>query len=182
LAKLMEHHGDAKLTDLPLTLAACPKGARPASPTGARRSTSNCCRKQACLASKSRRMAGEFGVHSGQRTPVLKGPPAMKVFDPATLAGTRVHARYCEGVHCCKPDDEVRVYPILFNVRSARVILCRPCWEQENRHRRRRGKELGVPSTGRRGTGRRLSAIPRMPLRKQSRRTGRPRGREQPCG
>ena len=69
----------------------------------------------------------------------------MKVFDPATLAGTRVHARYCEGVHCCEPDDEVRVYPILFNVRSARVILCRPCWEQENRHRRQRGKDLGCP-------------------------------------
>jgi hypothetical protein len=55
----------------------------------------------------------------------------MKVVDPAALAGTRVHARYCEGVPCCEPDDEVRVYPILFNVRSARVILCRPCWEQE---------------------------------------------------
>ena len=56
-----------------------------------------------------------------------------------------MHARYCEGVHCCEPDDEVRVYPILFNARSALVILCRTCWEQENRHRRQCGKELGCP-------------------------------------
>jgi hypothetical protein len=69
----------------------------------------------------------------------------MKVIDPATLAGTPVHARYCEGDHCCEPDGEVRVYPILVNVRSARVILCRACWEHENRHRHERGEELGCP-------------------------------------
>jgi hypothetical protein len=69
----------------------------------------------------------------------------MKVIDPATLAGTRVHARYCEGAHCYDPDGEVRAYPILFNVRCAHVILCRPCWEHQNRHRRQRGKELGCP-------------------------------------
>ena len=44
----------------------------------------------------------------------------MKVIDPATLAETPVHARYCEGDHCCEPNDEVRVYPILVNVRAAR--------------------------------------------------------------
>jgi len=66
----------------------------------------------------------------------------MKVIDPAALAGTRVHARYCEGDHCCEPDGEVRVYPLLF---AARVILCRACWEHENRHRHERGKELGCP-------------------------------------
>ena len=69
----------------------------------------------------------------------------MKVIDPATLAGRRVHARYCEGVYCCEPDGEVRVYPILFNVRSARLVLCRPCWEHENRRRNQRGMELGCP-------------------------------------
>ena len=69
----------------------------------------------------------------------------MKAIDPATLVGTTVHARCCEGVHCCEPDGEVRVYPILFNARSARVILCRPCWEHENRYRHQRGTELGCP-------------------------------------
>jgi hypothetical protein len=29
----------------------------------------------------------------------------------------------------------VRVYPILFKVRSACVILCRPCWGHENGYR-----------------------------------------------
>jgi hypothetical protein len=69
----------------------------------------------------------------------------MKVVNPATWAGTRVHARYCEGAYCCEPDGEVRVYPLLFNVRSARVILCRPCWEHENRYRDERGQELRRP-------------------------------------
>jgi hypothetical protein len=64
------------------------------------------------------------------------------VIDPTILAGTRVHARHFEGVHCCEPDSEVRVYPILF---AARVILCRSCWEHENRYRHQRGKELGCP-------------------------------------
>ena len=59
MAKLMEQHADAKLTDLLLTLAACPKARSASAKTGARRCTSNCCRKQAGLASKSRRMAGE---------------------------------------------------------------------------------------------------------------------------
>jgi hypothetical protein len=66
----------------------------------------------------------------------------MKVIDPATLAGTPVHARYCEGDHCCEPDGEVRAYPLLF---AARAILCRACWEHENRYRHERGKELGCP-------------------------------------
>ena len=69
----------------------------------------------------------------------------MKVIDPATLVGTRVYARYCEGMHCCDPNGEVRAYPILFNVRCVRVILCRPCWEHQNRHRFQRGKELRCP-------------------------------------
>ena len=69
----------------------------------------------------------------------------MKVVDPATWAGTRVHARYCEGGYCREPDGEVRVYPILFNARSACVILCRPCWEHENRRRNQCGTELGCP-------------------------------------
>jgi hypothetical protein len=66
----------------------------------------------------------------------------MKVIDPATLAGERVHTLYCEGDHCCEPDGEVRVYPLLF---AAHVILCRPCWERENRYRHRRGEQLRCP-------------------------------------
>jgi hypothetical protein len=69
----------------------------------------------------------------------------MKVIDPATLAGARAHAGYCEGDHCCDPESEVRVYPILSVSRAARVILCRPCWEHENRYRHERGEELGCP-------------------------------------
>ena len=69
----------------------------------------------------------------------------MKVIDPATLTETRVHAGYCEGDYCCDPEGEVRAYPILFFSRAARVILCRPCWEHENRHRHERGEELGCP-------------------------------------
>ena len=69
----------------------------------------------------------------------------MKAIDPATLAETRVHAGYCEGDYCCDPEGEVRAYPILFFSRAARVILCRPCWEHENRHRHERGEELGCP-------------------------------------
>jgi hypothetical protein len=80
----------------------------------------------------------------GQSGPVLRarGFSEMKVID---LAALRLHARYCEGVYCCEPNGEVRVYPILFNARSARIILCRPCWEHENRHRHERGQELGCP-------------------------------------
>jgi hypothetical protein len=63
----------------------------------------------------------------------------MKPIDPATLAATRVRARYCEGDHCCEPGGEARVYPILF---AARVILCRPCWEHENGYRR--GLDAGL--------------------------------------
>ena len=69
----------------------------------------------------------------------------MKAIDPAILVGTRVPARYCDGRHCCEPDGEVRAYPLVFNLCSARVILCRPCWEHQNRHRRQRGMELGCP-------------------------------------
>ena len=69
----------------------------------------------------------------------------MKVINPATRGRTRVHARYCEGDHCCEPDGEVRVYPILSVSRAARVILCHDCWEHENRYRHERGKELGRP-------------------------------------
>ena len=52
---------------------------------------------------------------------------------------------YCEGDHCCDPQGEVRVYPILSVSRAARVILCRPCWEHENRYRHERGEERGCP-------------------------------------
>jgi hypothetical protein len=69
----------------------------------------------------------------------------MKVIDPASLAGMRVHARHCEGDCCCDPEGEARVYAILSVSRAARVILCRPCWEYENRSRHQRGKELGCP-------------------------------------
>jgi hypothetical protein len=69
----------------------------------------------------------------------------MKTIDLATLVGARVHAGYCEGEHCCEPDGEVRVYPILSVSRAARVILCHDCWEHENHYRRERGKELGCP-------------------------------------
>jgi TPR repeat protein len=47
-----------------------------------------------------------------------------------------------EGEHCCEPDGEVRSYRLLF---AAQIVLCRPCWEQENRHRQARGEELGCP-------------------------------------
>jgi hypothetical protein len=66
----------------------------------------------------------------------------MKAIDSATAAGMQVHSRYCEGDHCCEPNGEVRVYPLLF---AARVILCHACWERENRYRYGRGKELGCP-------------------------------------
>jgi hypothetical protein len=69
----------------------------------------------------------------------------MKVIDPAILAGTRVRARYCEGEHCCDPEGATRIYALLAVSRAARVILCRPSWEQENRYRLERGKELGRP-------------------------------------
>jgi hypothetical protein len=69
----------------------------------------------------------------------------MKPIYPFTLAGTHVHAPYCAGVHCCASDGEVRIYPILSVSRAARVILCRPCWEHENRYRHQRGKDLGCP-------------------------------------
>jgi hypothetical protein len=65
--------------------------------------------------------------------------------DPPTAAGMRVHARFCEGVHCCELEGEVRLYPILSVSCAARVILCRPCWEHENRYRHQRGKELRCP-------------------------------------
>jgi hypothetical protein len=48
----------------------------------------------------------------------------MKSIDPATLAGAPVRACYCEGEHCCEPDGEVRVYPMLSVSRAAGVILC----------------------------------------------------------
>jgi hypothetical protein len=69
----------------------------------------------------------------------------MNAINPLTRAWTQVQASYCEGAYCCAPEGEVRVYPMLFNARSARVILCRPCWEQENCYRHQRGKDLGCP-------------------------------------
>jgi hypothetical protein len=69
----------------------------------------------------------------------------MNVINPLTPIGTHVHASFCEGMHCCAPDAEVRVYPILSVSRAARVILCRPCWEHENRYRHQRGKDLRCP-------------------------------------
>jgi hypothetical protein len=66
----------------------------------------------------------------------------MKVINPATIAALRVRARQCEGEHCCEPDGEVRSYRLLF---AAQIVLCRACWEQENRHRQARGEELGCP-------------------------------------
>ena len=77
--------------------------------------------------------------------PLAEGFSEMKAINPATLAKTRVHAAYCEGDNCCDPEGEVRAYPILFFSRAARVILCRSCWEHENRHRHERGEELGCP-------------------------------------
>jgi hypothetical protein len=66
----------------------------------------------------------------------------MKVINPATIAAVRVRARHCEGEHCCEADGEVRSYRLLF---AAQIILCRPCWERENRYRQARGEELGCP-------------------------------------
>ena len=82
-----------------------------------------------------------------------RGFSEMQVIDPATLVETRVHARHSEGDHCCDPQDEVRVYPILSVSRTARVILCCPCWEHENRYRHERGEELGCPKHWPRGIG-----------------------------
>jgi hypothetical protein len=53
-----------------------------------------------------------------------------------------VRAPHCEGVHCCDPGSEVRVYSLLF---AAHTILCHRCWEHENHYRRKRGEELGCP-------------------------------------
>ena len=58
------------------------------------------------------------------------------------LGAAFVRAPHCEGVHCCDPRGEVRIYPLLF---AARVILCRRCWEQENHYRGERGRELDCP-------------------------------------
>ena len=70
------------------------------------------------------------------------GLPQMKAIDPSRPAAALVHARHCEGVQCCDPEGEVRVYPLLF---AAHVILCHRCWEQENRYHRERGRELRCP-------------------------------------
>jgi hypothetical protein len=88
---------------------------------------------------------GYLRLRHACRPSTKEGFSEMKVIDPATLTETRVHAGYCEGDYCCDPEGEVRAYPILFFSRAARVILCRPCWEHENRHRHERGEELGCP-------------------------------------
>jgi len=66
----------------------------------------------------------------------------MKAIDPGRLGAARVRAPNCEGAHCCDPNGEVRVYRLLF---EAHVILCRPCWEQENDYRKERASELRCP-------------------------------------
>ena len=75
----------------------------------------------------------------------------MKVINSATLAGVRVHARYCEGEHCGDPDDEMRAYPLLF---AARVILVPPVGAPRRTATVASAvRSWAVPSTGRRGTG-----------------------------
>ena len=81
----------------------------------------------------------------------------MKVINPATIAAVRVRARHCEGEHCYEPDGETRSYRLLF---AAQIILCRPCWEHENRYRHERGQELGCPEHWR---ARRWDAADRYP-------------------
>jgi hypothetical protein len=66
----------------------------------------------------------------------------MKAIDPSRLGARLVRAIHCEGEHCCDPEGEVRVYPLLF---AAHAILCHRCWEQENHYRHERGRELGCP-------------------------------------
>ena len=72
VARLMEQHGDAKLTDLLQTLTDCPKARRPASTIGAKRSGSGCCKRLCEMASSPCR--GRGTLEAGQRP---AGPPAI---------------------------------------------------------------------------------------------------------
>ena len=102
----------------------------------------------AIFGGERRRDAAGAGGRSNRRVDVsttgrLFGAlPEMKAIDPSGPGAALVRARHCEGVDCCDPEGEVRVYPLLF---AAHVILCRRCWEQENRYRRERGRELRCP-------------------------------------
>jgi hypothetical protein len=60
----------------------------------------------------------------------------MKAIDPKELGATPVRAPHCEGLCCRDPGGEVLVYPLLF---AAHLILCRHCWDQENRYRHEHG-------------------------------------------
>jgi hypothetical protein len=108
----------------------------------------------------------------------------MKVIDPATLAGTRVHARYCEGDHCCEPDGEGSGLPDPGQRAPPASSCAAPAGSTRTAIVTSAAKNWGVPSTGGRGAGTRRSAIPRVRPRKQPRRTGRrrPRSRGQPRG
>lgn len=48
----------------------------------------------------------------------------------------------CDGSHCRSESGEVRVYPL---GAGGNLILCRSCWENENRYRRERGREHRNP-------------------------------------
>lgn len=48
----------------------------------------------------------------------------------------------CDNTHCADPSGQVRVYPL---GAGGNLILCRSCWEHENRYRLERQRDYGQP-------------------------------------
>lgn len=52
-----------------------------------------------------------------------------------------IHNVNCDGSFCASNTGQVRVYPL---GGGANLILCRACWEHENRYRAQRGRDTGA--------------------------------------